>query len=190
MERRALITVLERSNRRLVEDHQRFVYAALERPEQHVGEHAAAALAQTSEQDVHPLLVGHLIRSACSFRIPDSASGSAGTYLALTLATCPYKRVDQSPVLLPVVARHVKQDAARAWRMIEPDRTNLGYLETWCRIGVRPDSVQVPGETLPHFGCPPVSLVWLSRGLRSCRAPREEWLERGLSRSKWRCPPC
>src|SRR6266508_2055499 len=114
MERRALITVLERSNRRLVEDHQRFVYAALERPEQHVGEHAAAALAQTSEQDVHPLLVGHLIRSACSFRIPDSASGSAGTYLALTLATCPYKRVDQSPVLLPVVARHVKQDAACA----------------------------------------------------------------------------
>jgi len=53
-------------------------------------------------------------------------------------------------------------------------------LETWSRTDVRPDSVQVPGETLPHCGCPPVSLVWLSSGLRSRRAPREEWLERGL----------
>jgi hypothetical protein len=29
-----------------------------------------------------------------------------------------------------------------------------GYLETWLRIGVWPDSVQVPGETLSHCGCP------------------------------------
>jgi hypothetical protein len=32
-------------------------------------------------------------------------------------------------------------------------------LETYSRIGVRPDSVQVPGETLPHCGCPPASLA-------------------------------
>src|ERR1017187_9137364 len=33
---------------------------------------------------------------------------------------------------------------------ILPDLTRAvcGYLETWCRIGVRPDSVQVLGETL------------------------------------------
>jgi len=31
------------------------------------------------------------------------------------------------------------------------------------RIDVRPDSIQVLGETLPHCGCPPVSWVWLSR---------------------------
>src|SRR5690242_2204375 len=56
----------------------------------------------------------------------------------------------------------------------------IGYLETFRRIDVRPDSVQVPGEALPHCGCPLVSLVWLSHGLRSRRAPREERLERGL----------
>ena len=59
-----------------------------------------------------------------------------------------------------------------------------GYLETSLRIDVGPDSVQVFGETLSISGCPPVSLVWLSSGLRSCRAPREERLERGLLCSK------
>src|SRR6266536_2507721 len=52
-----------------------------------------------------------------------------------------------------------------------------GYLETVRRIDVRPDSVQVSGETLPHCGCPPVSLVWLSHGLRPRRTPLEERLE-------------
>jgi hypothetical protein len=127
MKRRALISVLERSNRRLLEDHKGLVYAALERPEQHVGEHVAVALAHASGQDVRPLLVGHLIRSVCSFRIPDSASGSAGIYLALTLATCLYKRIDQSPVLLPVVARHVNR-MPHARGTIESDRTNLGIM--------------------------------------------------------------
>ena len=60
----------------------------------------------------------------------------------------------------------------------------IGYLETWRRIGVWPDSVQVLGETLSISGCPPVSLVWLSHGLRCRRAPREERLERGLFCSK------
>jgi hypothetical protein len=58
--------------------------------------------------------------------------------------------------------------------------TISGYLETWRRAGVWPDSVQVSGETLDSCGCPPVSLVWLYFGLRSRRAPREERLERGL----------
>jgi hypothetical protein len=65
-----------------------------------------------------------------------------------------------------------------------PRRSLSGYLETWRRIGVWPDSVQVPGGTLSHSGCPPVSLVWLSFGLRSRRAPCEERLERGLPSSK------
>jgi hypothetical protein len=56
-------------------------------------------------------------------------------------------------------------------------------LKTFCRTGVRPDSVQVLGETLSFCGCPPVSLVWLSHGLRSRRVPREERLERGVFRS-------
>ena len=63
-------------------------------------------------------------------------------------------------------------------------RPPIGYLETWGRIDVWPDSVEVLGETLPHCGCPPVSLVWLSHGLRSRRVPREERLERGLFCSK------
>ena len=51
------------------------------------------------------------------------------------------------------------------------------YYETSRRIGVRPDSVQVVGETLSHCGCPPVSLVWFSHGLRPRWAPREERLK-------------
>ena len=61
-----------------------------------------------------------------------------------------------------------------------PDVHSRRLLKTSCRIGVRPDSVQVPGETLSYGGCPPASLVWLSSGLRPRRAPREERLERGL----------
>jgi hypothetical protein len=40
-----------------------------------------------------------------------------------------------------------------------------GYLETWVQDRVRPDSVQVPGGMLPHCGCPPLSLAWLTHGL-------------------------
>ncbi len=63
-------------------------------------------------------------------------------------------------------------------------RSLRGYLETWRRAGVWPDSVQVSGETLDFRGCPPVALVWLSFGLRPRRAPREERLKRGLFCSK------
>jgi hypothetical protein len=69
-------------------------------------------------------------------------------------------------------------------RVAPTGRPLLGYLETMRRIDVRPDSIQVLGETLSHRGCPPVSGVWLSSGLRSRRAPREERLERGLFCSK------
>ena len=65
-----------------------------------------------------------------------------------------------------------------------PFRADRGYLETSRRIDVRPDSVQVSGETLPRCGCPPVSLVWLSHGWRSRWAPCEERLKRGLFCSK------
>jgi hypothetical protein len=64
------------------------------------------------------------------------------------------------------------------------NHTTSGYLETWRRIDVWPDSVQVSGETLKVRGCPPVSLVWLSIGVRSRRAPCEGRLERGLFCSK------
>jgi len=60
----------------------------------------------------------------------------------------------------------------------------MRLLKTSRRIGVRPDSVQVLGETLSFSGCPLDSLVWLSFGLRSRRAPREERLNRGLFCSK------
>jgi hypothetical protein len=70
----------------------------------------------------------------------------------------------------------------RGWERCATMRMRL--LETSSRSDVRPDSVQVLGETLPHCGCPPVSLVWLSHGLRSRRAPREERLKRGLFCSK------
>jgi hypothetical protein len=67
---------------------------------------------------------------------------------------------------------------------LDPRRSALPrarrLLKTSCRIGVRPDSVQVPGETLSYGGCPPASLGWLSSGLRPRRAPREERLERGF----------
>ena len=40
-----------------------------------------------------------------------------------------------------------------------------GYLLSWFRTGVWPDSVQVSGETLSFSGCPPVvgvALIWLA----------------------------
>jgi hypothetical protein len=77
-----------------------------------------------------------------------------------------------------------RQSGERCSVHTEPGRTHIGYLETSRRIGVWPDSVQVFGETLPHCGCPPVSLVWLSHGLRSRRVPSEERLKRGLFCSK------
>jgi hypothetical protein len=59
-----------------------------------------------------------------------------------------------------------------------------GYLRLGAGSVVWPDSVQVLGGTLGFSGCPPVSLVWLSHGLRPRRAPREERLKRGLFCSK------
>jgi len=62
-------------------------------------------------------------------------------------------------------------------------RAHRGYLDTWHRIDVWPDSVQVLGETLSHSGCPPrfgVALNWLA----TRRAPCEERLKRGLFCSK------
>lgn len=74
--------------------------------------------------------------------------------------------------------------AHEAIRNSATERTISGYLETSPRIGVRPDSVQVSGETLARRGCPPgligVALTWHA----SRRTPREERLERGLSCSK------
>jgi len=59
-----------------------------------------------------------------------------------------------------------------------------GYLETWRRIDVWPDSVQVSGGTLDSCGCPPAVWVWLYFGLRPRWIPREERLKRGLFCSK------
>src|SRR5258708_8596527 len=101
MERGALVSVVEWGNCRLVEDHQRFVHAALERLQQHLGEYFAVGLAQAREQHIHLRLAGPVIRPTCRFPIPPPASRTSRTYLALTFATRPYKRVDQEPVLLP-----------------------------------------------------------------------------------------
>src|SRR5258708_37114028 len=101
MERGALVSVVEWGNCRLVEDHQRFVHAALERLQQHLGEYFAVGLAQASEQDIHLLLAGHVIRPTCGFPIPAPAPPSFRPYLALTSATCPHKRVYPGSVLLP-----------------------------------------------------------------------------------------
>src|SRR6185437_17126582 len=51
------------------------------------------------------------------------------------------------------------------WEARFGQRPTRGYLETWVQDRVRPDSVQVPGGMLPHCGCPPLSLAWLSHGL-------------------------
>ena len=47
------------------------------------------------------------------------------------------------------------------------------------RIGVRPDSVQVPGGTLSS-GLPTRAWVWLTFGLRTVGHRDEAWLKRGL----------
>ena len=48
----------------------------------------------------------------------------------------------------------------------------MRLLKTSSRSDVRPDSVQVLGETLPHCGCPPVSLVWQLTGIGPSGAAR------------------
>src|SRR5258708_21002636 len=111
MERGGLVSVVEWGNCRLVEDHQRFVHAALERLQQHLGEYFAVGLAQASEQDIHLLLAGHVIRPTCGFRIPAPASRSLRTYLALTFATSPHNRVAPGSVLLPRVPHPGHDDA-------------------------------------------------------------------------------
>ena len=55
-------------------------------------------------------------------------------------------------------------------------------LETCRRIGVWPDSIQVPGGMLSSR-LPTGLLVWLSSGLRSVGRRGEAWLERGLPSS-------
>ena|ERR687898_209949 len=57
----------------------------------------------------------------------------------------------------------------RASRPQRQSRTSVaalsGYLLSWFRTGVWPDSVQVSGETLSNSGCPPVvgvALIWLA----------------------------
>lgn len=54
-----------------------------------------------------------------------------------------------------------------------------GLLETFGRIGVRPDSVQVLGGTL-YSGLPTRVRVWLYFGLRTVGHCDEVWLKRGL----------
>src|SRR5450759_3504697 len=54
--------------------------------------------------------------------------------------------------------------------------THRGYLDTWHRIDVWPDSVQVLGETLSHSGCPPrfgVALNWLADSPGAVRGEAE-----------------
>ena len=55
-------------------------------------------------------------------------------------------------------------------------------LDTFHRIGVWPDSVQVPGGML-FKRLPTCSWVWLSSGLQSAGRRDEAWLERGLPSS-------
>jgi hypothetical protein len=62
-------------------------------------------------------------------------------------------------------------------------RTTSGYLETWHRIDVWPDSIQVFGGSLSLAAAHHV-LVWLSSGLRSAEHRGEAWLKRGLPSSK------
>ena len=54
-----------------------------------------------------------------------------------------------------------------------------GLLETFRRIGVWPDSVQVPGGPL-SFGLPTRSRVWLTSGLQPVAHRDEAWLKKGL----------
>jgi hypothetical protein len=68
-----------------------------------------------------------------------------------------------------------------AWSKSHPV---CGYLETWRRIDVWPDSVQVPGGTLSHSGCPPsvigVALIWLAVSPGAVRGEAQKgfaWLE-------------
>ena len=56
---------------------------------------------------------------------------------------------------------------------------NSRLLDDSGRTGVRPDSVQASGGVL-SLRLPTLLLVWLFFGLRSRRAPREVWLQRGL----------
>jgi len=66
-------------------------------------------------------------------------------------------------------------ESHRAARGVRPS----GLLDDSGRTGVRPDSVQASGGVL-SLRLPTLLLVWLFFGLRSRRAPREVWLQRGL----------
>ena len=58
--------------------------------------------------------------------------------------------------------------------------TDLRLLRDWAQDRVRPDSAQVPGETLAHSGCPPrigVALIWPVVS----PAPRGERLSKGFA---------
>jgi hypothetical protein len=97
------------------------------------------------------------------------------------------KKRDQSGRIGARLRRAGKRASASEWLGLashRPDRnvrlsaapsfTLRGYLETWRRIDVWPDSVQVLGETLPHCGCPAVSLCGshMACGLVGRRARR------------------
>jgi hypothetical protein len=62
-------------------------------------------------------------------------------------------------------------------------RAVRGYLETWPRIGVWPDSIQVSGGWLSLAAARPL-WVWLTFGLRPAGHRDEAWLKRGLPSSK------
>src|SRR5262245_37120273 len=61
----------------------------------------------------------------------------------------------------PNQARVIPPSPAAFHRSSAEPCTTQRLLKTSCRTVVRPDSVQVPGETLAISGCPPVALVWL-----------------------------
>jgi hypothetical protein len=71
------------------------------------------------------------------------------------------------------------------------ERTTFGLLSVGATTGVGPDSVEVFGGTLPHFGCPPV--VWcgshMACALAGCRDRSALRDVVGAMRRETSCPP-
>jgi hypothetical protein len=81
--------------------------------------------------------------------------------------TVAFKKPEGLPARPCPAAAHSPTNGLRAigeLGNVAAERALIGYLETWVQDRVRPDSVQVPGVMLPHCGCPPLSLAWLTQG--------------------------
>jgi hypothetical protein len=59
-----------------------------------------------------------------------------------------------------------RQSDVHSSRSPERECSLSGYSRLGGRTGSGQTLVQVLGESLAHSGCPPVSLVWLSHGMR------------------------